>query len=131
MEKWILTSGINNCGGRCVIKACVKDGDIVKIATEKSIAKENQVPLTACPRGMNYAETFLSDKRLKYPMKRVGKRGEGKFKRISWDEAIKTIVNEWIRIRERYGAGSRYVNYATGNMGIMRGYAMAKWIGYT
>ena len=126
MEKWILTSGINNCGGRCVIKACVKDGDIVKIATEKSIAKENQVPLTACPRGMNYTETFLSDKRLKYPMKRVGKRGEGKFKRISWDEAIKTIVNEWIRIREKYGPGSRYVNYATGNMGIMRGYAMAK-----
>ncbi|SHE79455.1 DMSO/selenate family reductase complex A subunit [Alkalibacter saccharofermentans] len=126
MEKWVLTSGTNNCGGRCIIKACVKNGQVVKIETEKPCEVGDEVSLTACPRGINYSETFLSDKRLRYPMKRVGKRGEGKFERISWNDAIKIIADEWIRIREKYGMGSRYVNYSTGNMGVMRGYALVK-----
>ena len=65
--------------------------------------------------------------RLKYPMKRVGNRGEGKFKRISWEEAIDTIAKETKRIGDAYGSESRYVNYASGqSWGLMGGSTCAK-----
>lgn len=124
--KIVHTTGRNNCGGRCVIHAYVQDGVIKKLTTDTLDDACGGVPLCACVRGMNYHKTFLGDDRLKYPMKRVGERGEGKFKRISWDEAIDTIVSEWIRIRDTYGPGSRYVNYATGISALFRSDRLAK-----
>ena len=52
--------------------------------------------------------------RLKYPMKRVGKRGEGKFERISWDEALDTIGDNLKRILKAYGNEAVHVLYGTG-----------------
>ncbi len=126
MEKIFFTSGINNCGGRCIIKAHVRDGKIVKLSTDTSNGEDGLAPLTYCAKGMAYVETFLNDNRLKYPMKKIGKRGEGKFARITWEEAIDTIITEWKRIKSTYGVQSRYVNYATGIKGLMRGNALAK-----
>ncbi|MCK4395774.1 molybdopterin-dependent oxidoreductase, partial [candidate division WOR-3 bacterium] len=42
--------------------------------------------------------------RLKYPMKRVGEKGEGEWERISWDEALTTIANRLNEIKKKYGA---------------------------
>lgn len=124
--KVIHTTGRNNCGGRCVIHAHVRNGKIEKLTTEREGLADCGVPLTACVRGMNYHKTFLGEDRLRYPMKRVGQRGEGKFERISWQEAVDTIAAQWIRIRDTYGPGSRYVNYATGISALMRGNTLAK-----
>ncbi len=125
--KIIPTTGRNNCGGRCLIYAHVQNGKIVKLTTDTPEAAGNTPPLTACCRGLRYHETFLDEsKRLRYPMKRVGARGEGRFRRISWDEAVETILRQWIRIRDAYGPGSRYVNYATGVSGLVSGRQMAK-----
>lgn len=123
----IHTTGCNNCGGRCIIHAHVKDGKIIKITTETSEeAGKGNVPLTACVRGLNYHKTFLGEDRLRYPLKRVGARGEGKFERISWEEAVDTIAKEWVRIRETYGVGSRYVHYGWGQSALLRGNSLAK-----
>lgn len=123
----IPTTGRNNCGGRCVIHAHVQDGRILKLTTDIKTAAGDTPPLTACCRGLQYHKTFLDEeKRLRYPMKRVGQRGEGKFERISWKEAVDIITREWIRIRDTYGPGSRYVNYATGVSGVVSGRQMAK-----
>ncbi len=124
--KIIHTMGVNNCGGKCIIHAHVQNGTVVKITTDTPEAAGNAVPLTACVRGLNYHKTFLGDDRLRWPMKRVGERGEGKFQRISWEEAVDTIAREWIRIRDTYGVGSRYVNYATGVAGLISGRQFAK-----
>lgn len=124
--KIIHTTGRNNCGGRCIIHAHVRDGEIVRLSTDTPAEAGGAVPLTACVRGMNYHKTFLGEDRLRYPMKRVGKRGEGKYERISWEEAIDTISREWIRIRDTYGPGSRYVNYATGVSAVFRPDRLAK-----
>lgn len=122
----IPTMGRNNCGGRCIIRAHVKDQMITGITTETKQEAGDEVPLTACVRGLNYHKTFLGPDRLLYPMKRVGARGEGRFERISWEEAVDTIAREWIRIRDTYGSGSRYVNYATGVSAFLRGSSLAK-----
>ena len=82
--KIIPTTGRNNCGGRCIIYAHVRDGIIEKLSTETTGTPEHPVPLCACARGLNYHKTFLSEDRLHWPMKRTGERGEGKFSRISW-----------------------------------------------
>lgn len=49
-----------------------------------------------------------------YPMKRVGKRGEGKFERISWEEAIQTIADKLKYTIDTYGNEAIFINYATG-----------------
>lgn len=125
-ERIIHTTGRNNCGSRCIIHAHVCDDKITKITTDSKERPDGQVPLCACVKGFQYHKTFLGEDRLRYPMKRIGKRGEGKFERISWKEAVDTIVSEWIRIRDQYGPGSRYVNYATGVDGVFRGNTLAK-----
>lgn len=126
-EQVIRTTGRNNCGGRCVICVHMKAGKIDHLTTEGACdVPEGEIPLTACVRGMNYHKTYLGEDRLRYPMKRVGKRGEGKFERISWEEAVDLIASEWIRIRDTYGPGSRYVNYATGISALNRGNNLVK-----
>lgn len=125
-EKIIHTTGVNNCGGRCLIRAHVRDGKILKLTTETPAEAGDQIPLCACAKGLNYHKTFLGEDRLLYPMKRVGQRGEGKFERISWAEAVDTIAKEWIRIRDTYGSASRYVNYATGMSGVLDPCTMAR-----
>ena len=126
-ETRIPTMGRNNCGGRCLLYAHLEDGKITKMSTETAAdCPPGEIPLTACVRGLNYHKTFLSEDRLRYPMKRTGKRGEGRFTRISWEEAVDTIAAEWIRIRDTYGPASRYVNYATGVSALLRGSHLAK-----
>ena len=125
-EKIITTTGLNNCGGRCVIRAHICDGMITRLATETLAEAGESVPLCACAKGLNYHKTFLNGERLLYPMKRVGERGEGKFEPITWEEAVDLIASEWVRIRDTYGPASRYVNYATGMSGLLDPCAMAK-----
>ncbi|MBM4761226.1 molybdopterin-dependent oxidoreductase [Bacillus sp. B15-48] len=117
-EMVIPTCGTTNCGGRCLVKAHVKDGTIVRISTDD--AKEDTLTcpqIRACIRGRSYRKFVYNPDRLKYPMKRVGKRGEGKFERITWEEAIDTIYNETERISNQYGRGAVYSNYGSGNWG--------------
>ena len=124
--KIIPTTGRNNCGGRCIIYAHVRDGIIEKLSTETTGTPKHPVPLCACARGLNYHKTFLGEDRLRWPMKRTGERGEGKFSRISWEEALDILTSEYIRIRDTYGPGSRYVNDGCGISAVMRGDRMMR-----
>ena len=57
-----------------------------------------------CGRG-NAGAGFVTDSdRLKYPMVRVGKRGEGKFKRVGWKTAYRLIAKNFNKIKQKYGA---------------------------
>jgi len=111
-----LTTGCyHNCGGKCVIYAEVQDGVVKRILPdldeEDSIDHPREIP---CVRGRTQIARVYSPERLKYPMKRVGKRGEGKFERISWEEALDTIASEMKRLMDAYGPESFYFHYATG-----------------
>ena len=108
------TASPNNCGNRCVIKIKIKNGKILGLSTDCSEDTADNPQIRSCLKGRSYLDTFLHQDRLLYPMKRVGKRGEGKFERISWEEAITTIATEMTRIKNTYGPQARYCNYATG-----------------
>lgn len=120
----IPTCSTLNCGGKCLIKAHIKDGQIVRISTDDDPRDENadneQYPqIRACVRGRGYRRHVYSPDRIQKPLKRVGKRGEGKFEEISWDEAIKIIAEENNRIKQKYGPASRFSLYATGQSGTV------------
>ena len=120
-EHIIPTMGRTNCGGRCRLLVTEKDGKIIDIKGDPNYP--DKMP---CIRGLNYHKTFLSEERLTTPLKRVGKRGEGKFEPISWEEAVDLITGEWIRIRDTYGPASRYVNYGWGVEALLNGTSLAK-----
>ena len=107
--KIIPTGCSGDCGGKCVLRAHVKDGVILRIETDDD---EREPQLKACVRGRAYRQGVYAPDRLKYPLKRVG---EGKFKRISWDKALDTVANEMKRIKETYGPASILVD---GGLGI-------------
>lgn len=111
----------NNCGGRCHLKAHVVDGVIVKITTDDSPDSPEHPQLRACLKGRSMRSRIYDPKRLLYPMKRVGKRGDGKFERVSWDEAIELIASNLNRVIDEHGNEAVYVMYGTGDCGAVRG----------
>ena len=59
-----------------------------------------------CPRCLALPQVIYHPDRLKYPLKRVGARGEGKWQRITWTEAYENIARKYSDIRNKYGAES-------------------------
>ncbi len=106
----------HNCGGRCVLKLFVKDGKIVRIETDDRPEDHLSDPqLRACIRGRAYRRRQDHPDRLKHPLKRIGKRGEGRFERISWDEALDLMASELQRVKKTYGNSAILVPYGTGS----------------
>lgn len=112
----------HNCGGRCLLKVYVKNEKIIRIETDDRPTDTIENPqLRACIRGRAYRKRQYHPDRLKYPLKRIGKRGEGKFERISWDEAYDKIASEINRIKNTYGNSAIYVPYGTGSYNQVNG----------
>lgn len=107
-----------DCGSKCKMIATVCEGCLLQIEPD---SHGTPLRFSGCPRGRAYGRTYLTSKRLRYPMKRIGQRGDGKFKRISWEEAAKEIAFVTISSREKYGPGSRFVINAAGVCGAVRG----------
>ncbi|MEH7272196.1 molybdopterin-dependent oxidoreductase [Neobacillus vireti] len=117
-ETIVPTCSTLDCGGKCMIKAHVRDGVITRISARTNTDLDEANPyMKACVRGRSYRKNQYHPDRLKYPMKRVGKRGEGEFERITWEEAVATITKETKRITEQYGPAARYVHQGTAATG--------------
>jgi len=95
------------CDNGCPIRVHVEGGRISKIEmTRTDVAN-------LCPRWKAQTEFIYHPDRLLYPLKRSGKRGEGKFTRISWDEALNTVAQSLLDIKARWGPESVvfYISY--------------------
>lgn len=99
------------CHGGCAVLATMEDGRLVKVRPDPD------GPLNhgrMCPKGFAGPELLYHPEHLNYPLKRAGARGEGKWARISWDEAYELITENVTRIKNAYGAKSLCVLTGTG-----------------
>lgn len=129
-KKMVYTTCACNCGGnrQCVIKAHVKDGVVIRVepddryntnvGMEDKVVSDidlikNRLQRRPCTMGLVFHKYLYQEDRILYPLKRVPgtKRGEGKFARISWDEALNTIAEKMKEIREKYGIYSIITPY--------------------
>ncbi|WP_044469516.1 DmsA/YnfE/YnfF family dimethyl sulfoxide reductase [Mannheimia massilioguelmaensis] len=107
-----------NCGSRCALRMHVRNDEVYWVETDNTGNDEyGNHQIRACLRGRSMRRRMNHPDRLKYPMKRVGKRGEGKFERISWEEALDTIADNLKRIVKDYGNEAVYNNYTSGIVG--------------
>jgi anaerobic selenocysteine-containing dehydrogenase len=107
MDDTVVRDGIcQMCGVCCPTRIHVRQGK----ATRIDIADPR---LAICPRWRAQLDFVYHPDRLKYPLKRVGERGNGSFVRISWDEALDTIASRLQGVAREYGPESVvvYVSY--------------------
>jgi anaerobic dimethyl sulfoxide reductase subunit A len=110
--KWIPAACWHNCGGRCLNKALVVDGVVVRQKTDDTHEDSPDYPQQrGCLRGRAQRQQVFGADRLKYPMKRKhwqpgggdkSLRGKDEWERISWDEALTYIADELKRVKKDY-----------------------------
>lgn len=106
-----------DCPDTCGLMVEVEDGRAVRVTGDP------EHPYTRgslCPKMLNYERTVHSSRRLATPMVRTGAKGEGKFRPISWDEAIATIAERWREIIARYGTEAILPYSYAGTMGLVQ-----------
>ncbi|MBN2358398.1 MAG: molybdopterin-dependent oxidoreductase [Deltaproteobacteria bacterium] len=91
------------CFWRCGIRAKVKDGRIIRIEGNPDHPRSGG---RLCARGAAGRAVVDDPDRLRFPLLRVGERGEGKWKRISWDEALGLWAAKTQAAIDKHGAGS-------------------------
>jgi anaerobic selenocysteine-containing dehydrogenase len=77
-----------------------------------------------CGKVARYLDREYSPDRLLYPQKRAGAKGEGKFQRISWDEALDTIAGRLLEVSDEYGPEAILPYSYAGTMGFLNGGGM-------
>jgi anaerobic selenocysteine-containing dehydrogenase len=85
----VRTACPHDCPDTCAMLVTVEDGVATKIQGDPSMPFTEG---TLCTKVAYYLERTYSPERLQFPLRRVGKKGEGKFKRITWDEALDEIA---------------------------------------
>ncbi|MCM3117123.1 molybdopterin oxidoreductase family protein [Neobacillus sp. MER 74] len=110
-----------DCPDQCGLLLHKENGRIIKVEGDP------EHPVTKghiCNKVRNMTERIYDENRLKYPLKRTGLKGEGKFERISWAEAIETITSRWSNLIESNGPESILPYSFYGNMGRLNAEGM-------
>lgn len=102
-EEKIVKTCCRACIANCGVIAHVKNGRVVRLEgnPEDPMSKGSM-----CAKGLSGIQALYHPNRTKYPLMRVGKRGENKWKRISWEKALDIIAQKLMDTREKYGAES-------------------------
>jgi anaerobic selenocysteine-containing dehydrogenase len=108
----------HDCPDTCSMVYHVKDEKLVAV---KGNADHPMTRGGLCVKLNDYEKRHYHPDRLLYPMKRVGPKGTKQFERISWDEALDTIVDKWQLIIKEHGAQAIMPNSYLGNQGLVHG----------
>ncbi len=107
----------HDCPSTCVLEIKHDKNKIYKVKGNKFNTYTKGV---ICSKVSRYPERTHNKKRLTQPMIRVGKKGEGKFKNISWNTALDVLANKFKRIIQKYGSESIWPYYYAGTMGLVQ-----------
>ncbi|MBT2700741.1 molybdopterin oxidoreductase family protein [Bacillus sp. ISL-40] len=110
-----------DCPDQCGLLLHKEDGKVIKVEGDPAH------PVTKghiCNKVRNMTERIYDENRLKFPLKRTGPKGEGKFEQISWEEAIQTITSRWKELIESNGPESILPYSFYGNMGRLNAEGM-------
>lgn len=107
--RWVKTHCARMDHGGCALLVGVEGERIVQIKGDPDGYLNRGY---TCYKGKVAAERLTHPDRLRYPLRRVGKRGEGKWERISWAEALAITAENLLQIKEKYGA--RAVGFGVG-----------------
>jgi len=109
MDTRIVKSVCQMCYHYCGIDVTVENGHILKVeGTEEHPVNEGRL----CAKGISCRQLVTDPKRLTTPLRRVGERGSGKWKPVSWDEALDELAEKFLHIKATYGP--EYVAYYRG-----------------
>ena len=109
----IIRTACHLCHGGCILLAHMKDGELQCMEGDPD-GPHNRGSI--CEKALAAKQYLSSPYRLRYPMKRKGKRGEGRWQRITWDEAIETIVSRLQETKEKCGGESIAYAWGTGRV---------------
>ncbi|MFD1737967.1 molybdopterin-dependent oxidoreductase [Bacillus salitolerans] len=105
-----------DCPDTCGLTVAIDDNTITSVTGDKAHPITNGV---ICHKARKFPERVHHPARLKYPLKRIGAKGDHSFERISWDEAYNLIVEKFTSIIDLHGAESILPYSFYGNMGLL------------
>ncbi|CAN1486504.1 BisC Anaerobic dehydrogenases, typically selenocysteine-containing [Methylophilaceae bacterium] len=108
----------HDCPDTCSMVFHVKDNKLIAV---KGNADHPMTRGGLCVKLNDFEKRHYHPDRLLYPMKRVGPKGTKQFERISWDEALDTIVDKWQSIIQEHGPQAIMPNSYLGNQGLVHG----------
>ncbi|MBT4519952.1 MAG: molybdopterin-dependent oxidoreductase, partial [Halieaceae bacterium] len=116
-DKIVHSSHSCNCNNNCSWKVYVRDGIVWREEQTAGYIQHNpglaDYNPQGCQKGAAYSHEMYRESRLRYPLKRVGERGQGKWARVSWDEALTDIATNLVEIVRDDGHDSIVASLAT------------------
>ena len=94
------------CGYCCAFLATVEDGKVIDLKPDPTRYPYDEHIVNGCQRWRMNLSVLNSDRRVNYPLRRVGERGSGEWERVSWDEALDDIAGRLADLRTKYGSGT-------------------------
>ncbi|TDI62321.1 MAG: hypothetical protein E2O89_07825 [Alphaproteobacteria bacterium] len=112
-----------NCSGHCAFNVYVKNGVVWREEQQGEYGRsgDDDTPdygPRGCQKGLRHSSYMYGPQRVLYPMKRVGERGEGKWERVTWKQALDEIADKFIDNMVEYGPDS--ISYDLGTAMIMK-----------
>jgi anaerobic selenocysteine-containing dehydrogenase len=107
----------HDCPSTCALEVEVLDPHTIGRVRG---AKDNDYTAgVVCAKVARYAERAHHPDRLLHPLRRVGAKGSGRFERISWDDALDIVAENFLKAERRHGAEAVWPYYYAGTMGLV------------
>ena len=108
---------------------CALEVELIDSKTIGSVrgARENTYTSgVICAKVARYHERVHNPDRLKTPLIRIGRKGEQRFAKASWDDALDLVAGQFQRATDRYGSESVWPYYYGGTMGILQRFGIER-----